>query len=105
MTDSGMVSPSARPIELASHSLASTRTDCGLFANLTTSACPSLAVSICDCAPPLMARMWPVAIKNELDTFCGFDRCSKHARDGYRWIGERGALAKVSMYRLPRRCA
>ena len=36
MAGSGTVSPSARPIELASHSLASTRTDCGLFATLTT---------------------------------------------------------------------
>src|SRR2546430_13457143 len=30
---------------------------------------------------PLMARMWPVAIKNELDTFCGFIGCSKSTRE------------------------
>src|SRR5438105_8691303 len=72
MAGSGIVSPIARPIEQASHSLASTRRDCGLFANLTTYAFPSLTVSMCDCAPPLMARMWPVAIRKEVDICCGF---------------------------------
>jgi hypothetical protein len=42
-----------------------------------------------------MARMWPVAIKNELDTFCGFMECSKSTRevvtDG---LGECGARAE-----------
>jgi hypothetical protein len=37
MAGTGIVSPIARPIEQASHSLASTRRDCGLFANVENS--------------------------------------------------------------------
>jgi hypothetical protein len=35
-----------------------------------------------------MARMWPVAIKNELVTFCGFmGVLQEHALGGYKWAG------------------
>jgi hypothetical protein len=41
-----------------------------------------------------MARMWPVAIKKELDTFCGFMGYSESTREVVKdGLGERGGRA------------
>src|SRR5438874_75968 len=45
---------------------------------------------MCDCAPPLMGRMWPVAIKNEVDICCGFIWCSESLVTGWNGMSERG---------------
>src|SRR5437016_3085343 len=50
---------------------------------------------MCDCAPPLMGRMWPVAIKNDVDMSCGFIGAPGSARSvGEEMAIRRGARAE-----------